>query len=292
MAIRVAIVGPGRVGQALGRRWAEAGLDLLGFVGRSAQQSIAACTFCGRGRALAAADLPLAHAVVFAVGDDELDRAVAEAAPYATRRCSLWLHTSGAHGLEVLDPLRGSPVRRGALHPAVPVPDAATGYAQLPGRPAVLLGDAAAQRLLRVLALRLPMRPLAARPGDRVLYHAACVLAANSVTALFFVAEQVLLASRCLEPADARLLVQELAAAAVQGAAAQGPVAALSGPVLRGDAATVARHCHSLQALPDAAEVYRVLQQLALHLAEERGLGSAAAVAVRRALECGGEPPA
>ncbi|MGE3175250.1 MAG: DUF2520 domain-containing protein [Planctomycetota bacterium] len=303
MPIRLAIVGPGRVGQALGRRWAESGVDLLGYVGRDRARTAAAVAFAGRGRALQLADLRTAHVVVLAVGDPDLPELVAAAAAAGcTRRCALWLHTSGRHGLSVLAPLAavapasGRPadcVRLGALHPVAPFPDAAAGLAGLPDRPAVLLGEPRARRLLGRLCDRLGMRPLWADPrGDRTLYHAACALAANGLTALRAAVDEALAASSVLSPADAARLAQSLMAAALDACARHGAAAALSGPVARGDDATVAAHRTALLGTAAAAdadpapldEVYRVLMLQALRLARRRGLDDAADRALRRAL--------
>lgn len=71
-------------------------------------------------------------------------------------------------------PLRNGTVRLGALHPVAPFPDAASGMPKLAGRPALLLGDARARRLLERLAVLLGMQPMHSSGGDRLLYHAAC----------------------------------------------------------------------------------------------------------------------
>jgi predicted short-subunit dehydrogenase-like oxidoreductase (DUF2520 family) len=269
--IRVAIVGPGKVGRAFGRRLHEAGAELLGFVGRRPGSAAEATRFCGAGRDLAVADLAEPHAVVFAVGDPDLPAAVAACVQAPPRSCSLWLHTSGRHDLSV-------------LQPALPFADPAAGLRRLEGAPAVLLGDEAALVLLGRLCELLGLRALVAGPGDRRLYHAACALAANGLTALFDIVERVLSAYGGLQPGDGRDLAAALMRAALDGAAAQGPGPSLSGPVLRGDAATVAGHLDALeQAAPAAVPAYRALMDQALALAGER-LPESARLALRRLL--------
>lgn len=278
MAIRLAVVGPGRVGRALARRLGERGVDVLGFVGRNPASVAAALAFCGRGRPLGAADLATAHVVVFAVGDAELPAAVAAtAAATQPRSCSLWLHTSGRFGVDVLQPLREHPVRCGALHPVAPFPDAESGLAALRGRPAVLRGEPRAMRLLHRLALLLDMVPCVDHGGDPVLYHAACALAANGLTALADLVDGVLRAHGGLPAADAQQVRQALLTAAVDACGALGPTAALSGPVVRGDVATVRAHLAALDAaLPLAGAAYRALLLHAVELAERQGHAPAA----------------
>ncbi len=288
MPIRLAIIGPGRVGRALGRRFAEAGVDLLGYVGRSDGSAAAAVAFAGRGQVLTLREVVAAHVVVFAVGDPDLPAVVAAAAQDGSRRrCSLWLHTSGRHGLEVLGPLTGPGIRLGALHPVAPFPDAETGLRQLAGRPAVLLGEPSARRLLLRLARLLGMAPLWARTnGDRTLYHAACALAANGLTALRATVDAALRRADVLRADDADALVHALMGAALQACRDRTAAGALSGPVVRGDHATVAAHRAALRGVGDGRldDVYRVLMLAAVDLAQQRGLADAAATDLRRAL--------
>src|SRR5688500_18521974 len=183
MAGRVAIVGPGRVGTALARRWAESGLAIAGFVGRDRASARRATRFARAGRILDLAGLRDVATVLVAVGDDDLaEVARGAAAAGAVRPGSLWLHASGFHDLRPLAPLVRRGARAGSLHPLCPFPTAARGYAALSGKVAVLQGEPRAR--LAALARAAGMPPLAFGRGDRRLYHAACALAANGLTAL------------------------------------------------------------------------------------------------------------
>jgi predicted short-subunit dehydrogenase-like oxidoreductase (DUF2520 family) len=293
VVLRVAIVGPGRVGQAFGRRFVQAGVELLGFVGRRPAGAAAAVKFAGGGRVLQVDELATAHAVVFAVGDAELrDAVLATATAVPPRRCSLWLHTSGRHGLDVLDPAAERGARRGALHPVAPFADAEAGFVAMAGCPAVLACDARGERLLRQLARRLGMVPVNSRGGDRTLYHAACALAANGLVVLRGHVDAVFRAAGGLSAADARLVADALMTAAVRTSSELGPAPALSGPVLRGDVVTVEAHLAAIAgSAPQAEAVYRALMLGAVDLAVARGLGAAAAAALRAALAGRGARP-
>jgi predicted short-subunit dehydrogenase-like oxidoreductase (DUF2520 family) len=273
----------------LARGLSQRGVEVLGFLGRSPQNVAAAILFAGAGRALAVTDLRAAHAVVFAVGDGDLAAAVQQCAAAPPRRCSLWLHTSGRFGLDVLAPLVGTGARLGSLHPVLPFSSAAAGFRALAGAPAVLQGEPRSRRLLSALAVRLGMVPLWAEAGDRTLYHAACVLAASGVTALRALVDQLLQQSSGLPAGGAAVVVDSLMRAALAGAAALGPAAALSGPLARGDAATVAAHLAALAArAPAAVPAYRAVLQAALPLAAQRGLSAEQLAALARVLAGGG----
>lgn len=280
--LRVAIVGPGRVGQALGLGLVRAGATLLGFVGRRPEAAAAACRFAGAGSALQFAELDSAHVVLFCTGDPDLAGAIAAAAPFA-RPCSVWLHTSGRFDLQPLADVQG--VRRAALHPVLPFPDAASGAAHLAGALAVLQAEPAARRLAAGLARRLGMTPIWRDGGSPVLYHAACALAANGLTALQASVDAVFAAAGGLSAADRLRLAQSLATAALAACAERGPAAALTGPVRRGDAETVAAHRSALQAAaPEQVATYLATMRTALGLAVQQGLPAPAAAALRAIL--------
>jgi predicted short-subunit dehydrogenase-like oxidoreductase (DUF2520 family) len=191
------------------------------------------------------------------------------------RRGSLWLHTSGARGLEALEPLGSAGLRLGVLHPLCPVPDPETGVRELPGKPASLLGERGSWRLLELLARRAGMRPVRlAGATDRALYHAACALAANGMTALEDLVERIL--ATAAGGGDAAAAHREIAVAlmraALDGVEQRGAGAALSGPVQRGDRSTIARHLGALAAAARwGLPTYRSLMEHATRLAERHG---------------------
>lgn len=273
------------MGSALGRQWVRGGIQLMGFVGRDRARTEAAVRFCGAGRVLSVEDLAEAHVVVLAVGDPDLQAAVAACTMAPPRPCSLWLHTSGLHDLDVLDPLVPHGVRRGILHPAVPIPDALTGLRNLEHGPAVLTGDENAMQLLRRLAESLAMTAIPCATGRRALYHAACALAANGATALFGAVERLLGAHGGIDPADQRLLGAALMERAVASCRRDGPATALSGPVARGDHATVQAHLGALSEVADAPRAaYLALMREALMLARQRGLDAASVARIEASL--------
>jgi predicted short-subunit dehydrogenase-like oxidoreductase (DUF2520 family) len=277
VSLRIAIVGPGRVGAAIARRLVQAGAEVVGLLGRDHGRTAAAVQWSGAGAALDWPDLRRAHVLVFAVGDQDLPGAIAAAVAHgAHRRCALWLHTSGRYGLEVFAAAGGHGVRIGALHPVAPFADAASGAVAMAGALALCEAGARSERLLRRLCLLLGMAPIVATRGlDRARYHAACALAANGTTALRAAVDLAFAGAGSLSADQQRRLADALMAAALLASSDRGPAAALSGPVRRGDAATVALHLQSLAATgPLVAAVYRGLMRQALALAEAQGLAA------------------
>lgn len=285
MALRIVIFGPGRVGVAFARALARSGCHVLGFVGRDPGRTAAAVAAAGVGEVLPPAAHALAHAVVFAVGDDDLRAAIEQAAAAAAPRpCSLWLHTSGRHGLEAFD---GIPqIRRGIVHPATPVPKPGGGGEPLRDAPGVLVGDPRAQAMLRGLCRRLGLVPIDGHGGNRPLYHAACALAANGLTALFADAAAAFAASGVVRNGDGDRLVAALMRGALAACAERGPVDGLTGAVRRGDADTVEAHLRELRAhAPQAVPGYLATAIAALGLARAAGLDARRADEVARVLQ-------
>jgi predicted short-subunit dehydrogenase-like oxidoreductase (DUF2520 family) len=203
---RVAIVGNGRLGNALAGALRAAGLEVSGPLGRGAMPE-------------------QADAVLVCVPDGEI-RTVADAVPAGLAVG----HCSGATGLDVL-------VGHDAfsLHPLMTVTaeSPATTFA---GAGAAVAGSSPAMLdLARTLAQRLGMRPIEIAPGDRAAYHAAASIASNFLVTLESAAER-LAATVGMEREDLLPLVH----ATVDNWSRLGPERALTGPVARGDERTVA----------------------------------------------------
>lgn len=162
------------------------------------------------------------------------------------------LHLSGALGLDVLL----SHARRGSMHPLVALPDATVGAKRLLGAWIAVAGDAAATTLATLLTDRtFPV------PDDRRgLYHAAAAVASNHLVALFGQVER--LSHEAGVPLAAFV---DLAMGSLHNVADRGAAAALTGPVARGDWATVVLHLSSIG--EPERELYLALSHAAARLA-------------------------
>jgi predicted short-subunit dehydrogenase-like oxidoreductase (DUF2520 family) len=205
-------------------------------------------------------------------------------------RTVAFVHLSGALELAALQPLRARHAV-GSFHPLQSFPE--------PRPPAAFKGIAVAvdastdalERRLAALARGLGAIPKHVDDSRRVLYHAAAVFASNYADVLMDVAVGLLEAVGWSEEEAVRGL-GELAQGALVNVRKRGAVAALTGPVRRGDAGTVKRHIAALSALeaaghaarPQLVDLYRMLGSIALEIAREAGLDPAAAEPVARAL--------
>lgn len=234
--LRLEIVGPGRLGGALAEALARAGYEVIGPAGRGAD---------GSG----------ADAVLLCVPDDEIAAAAALIAPGRPVG-----HCSGATGLGVLAPHEAF-----SVHPLMTV---TAGGAAFAGAGAAIAGNSSrALALARELAGALRMRAVEVAEDDRPAYHAAASIASNFLITLEAAAERLAASAGV----DRELLVP-LVRATVENWASLGPGPALTGPVARGDEATVARQRSAVAArTPDALELFDALTRAtrALALATE-----------------------
>jgi predicted short-subunit dehydrogenase-like oxidoreductase (DUF2520 family) len=224
--MRLAIVGDGRMGNALAHALRAAGVQIAGPLGRGA----------------APGDV---QAVLLCVPDAE----IAGAAAAMPQDVPLG-HCSGATGLEVL-------ARREAfsLHPLMTV-TTDTDAAAFAGAGAAVSGTTPEMLdLARTLAQRLAMRPIEIAPGDRAAYHAAASIASNFLITLEGAAER-LAAAVGVQREDLLPLVR----ASVENWGRLGAERALTGPVARGDEATVATQRQALvERAPDLVALFDTL---------------------------------
>jgi predicted short-subunit dehydrogenase-like oxidoreductase (DUF2520 family) len=233
---RLRIIGPGRAGTAMGRALAEAGWVVLDYLGRADDVSCAA------------EDVDL---LVIATPDGAIAPVAAAVQPQPT---TVVAHLSGLFGADVLAPHP----RRAAIHPLVAMPHGPEAVARLTppgGAWFAVSGDPMAHQVVEALGGRV----LRVADEDRAAYHAAAIMASNHLVALLGQVERV--GGAAGVPLEAFL---DLARAALDNVAALGPAAALTGPVARGDWATVAQHLHALPA--DERPAYEAMAAQAARL--------------------------
>lgn len=264
MQLPVAIIGAGRMGRGLALALADAGVGVT-LLGRSWD----------------AADVSRAGLVLIATPDDAIGGVAAELArDDAVTDRQVVLHLSGLLDRLALHALAVTGAGLGSFHPMQSVADPATARQRLAGAYAGLEGDERAVAAGEALAAALGMHPVHLSPGAKAAYHAGAVFASNYLVVLAEVAAR-LARETGVDAATAAALYLPLMRGTLDNLAL-GAANALTGPVRRGDAATVQRHLAALS--PEDRTLYRTLGLAALRLAREAGLASGPASAVERAL--------
>ena len=172
------------------------------------------------------------------------------------------VHASRALGLEALIGATARGAVAGCFHPLQTFPASAV-IEQAPAWFRGILcgveaGNAELGNLLEAIAHDLGARPVRLEGVDRGLYHAAAVLASNDLIALAAAATRTWVRAG-LPAALARDGLAPLLRAAAENVGSLPLEQALTGPVARGDVATVEQHLRALEAEPDLRELYRRL---------------------------------
>ena len=204
-----------------------------------------------------AAALSGAEVCLLTVPDGAVAAVARSVAPLLGRATGL-VHCAGALTLEVLQPAAaGRPT--GSFHPLVSVTGPET---PLAGHSvAIATRSRVLAPLLGRLAGALGMRPLRVPEDGRAAYHAGAAMTASGLVALLDAAVAAWGAAGVSER-EAMTALVALMRSALVGAEVRGTVAALTGPVVRGDAEVVQAHVRSLP--PDVLPIYLALQQRVL----------------------------
>ena len=286
---RTAIVGTGRVAQALGRLMAQAGTTPIVIAGRTADHAQRAAAVIGPAAKTARIrEIPgIADRILIAVVDAAIPSVVDDLADGGMSG-GIALHTSGAHGPRLLDALAVRGVSCGVLHPLQTVASPELGVAALKGASFGVGGDPAAVEWAEQLVEAVEGKALRIRENGFASYHAGAVMAGNAVIAAIDAAV-VLLGEAGVDRRDALRAIRPLCLTSAQNALEIGPEAALTGPVQRGDDETVRTHTAALAGSPRyVADLYRASGRALLEIARRRGLSSELARSVELALA---EPP-
>lgn len=191
------------------------------------------------------------------------------------------LHLSGVQGQEALGPLVPTRAALGSLHPLQTIAEPERAPDRLKGAWASVEGMPRALEVAERLAKDLGMRPFRITAKAKAVYHAGAVFASNYFVVVEAVAQR-LLRHAGLSDAEAWAALRPLVEGTMENLVREEPIAALTGPVARGDEQTIRRHLESLTL--DDAKLYRGLGRAALELAQKRGMDAETAARVADAL--------
>ena len=259
--LAVGIVGAGRVGAVLGAALARAGHHVVATSGVSTASRDRAAALLP-GVPLVAADRVPAEAdlVLLTVPDDALPALVAGLATTGSLRPGqLVAHTSGRHGLAVLEPAAQRGARPMALHPVLPFSGTELDLLRLGGASFGVTASPPQTAVADGLVRELGGEPVHVPEERRALWHAALAHGANHLTALVASSADLLREAGAEHP---ERVLRPLLEAALDGALSRGD-AALTGPVARGDAGTLRAHLDVLAAVaPEVLPSYVAMARL------------------------------
>jgi len=269
--LRVGIVGAGRVGAVLGAALRRAGHDIV---------AVSAVSDLSRLRAEALLPgVPIrpvpdviadADLVLLSVPDDVLPGLVAGLVDTGTIHAGQFVaHPSGRYGTDVLAPVTHVGAIPLALHPVMTFTGTSVDLARLADCPFGVTAPEPVRPVAEALVVEMGGEPVWVPEEARALYHAAVVFGANYLMTVVLQSLDLLREAGIAEP---QRLMGPLLSASLDNALRHGD-SALTGPVARGDARTVADHLERMRDLPPVVtESYRALARLTADRAVAAGL--------------------
>jgi predicted short-subunit dehydrogenase-like oxidoreductase (DUF2520 family) len=271
----VSIIGPGRLGVALGIALHSVGYQIVSLVGRREKELRKAAKVLDVPlETLVAKDLEKyrpADLVIVAVPDDRIADVARSLTNVDSRQRPTILHTSGALSSSVFSDLAKKGWRTGSLHPLASISEPVAGAELLKKAFWCIEGESYASRLARRVVKDLGGQSFSIDSKDKPLYHAAAVMTSGNVTAVFDVALQML--ERCgLTRSKAQKVLLPLLQSNTTNLVHSSPAEALTGTFARGDLATMELHLSALnkKGMQEALTLYRILGEHSLELAENR----------------------
>jgi predicted short-subunit dehydrogenase-like oxidoreductase (DUF2520 family) len=243
-------IGAGTTGTALAVRLSESGCPVVAVSSRTLSSAeklarrLPGCRACATAQELAeAADL-----VFITTPDDAIARVCGEVSWQEGQGV---VHCSGAHSIDILQPARQLGAVVGSLHPLQTFADISQAIENLPGSTFALEGEEPLLSRLKDLVSLLNGSFVELKPGHKVLYHAAAVLACNYLVTLVKLALD-LWQDFGISSQEATRALLPLLKGTIGNIGSIGLPACLTGPIARGDLGTIERHLCALAARDSA----------------------------------------
>lgn len=269
--LSVGVIGTGRAGSVLGAALARAGHKVVAAYGVSdlsrlrAEALLPDVPLVTPEEVLAKADL-----VLITVPDDVLSELVTGLSATGAFRAGQFIaHASGRYGIEVLDPATRAGALPLALHPAMTLTGTSLDLERISGAPFGVTAPEELRPVAEALVVEMGGDPVWVPEEHRALYHAALANGANHLVTLVAQSIDLLHAAGVEHP---QRLLGPLLFAALDNSLRSGD-SALTGPVVRGDAGTVAAHVDVINEVSvEARRAYVAMARLTADRALANGM--------------------
>jgi predicted short-subunit dehydrogenase-like oxidoreductase (DUF2520 family) len=268
--MKLGFIGAGPVGTTFGVRLSEQGYAVAAVADIS---PAAAERFAGRvpGCRVLGNNQELADAVdmVFITTADDFIPKVGSALKW--RPGQTVVHCSGASTVESLEAARRQGAGVGSIHPCQTFAGIEQAIANLPGSTFAIEAEEPVKATLTAMARALDGDIVYLTSEDKVLYHAAAAIACNYFTTIVKLAAD-LWRNFGKTPADALRAYMPLLRGTLANIETAGFPKCLTGPIARGDVATVRRHLAALErSAPELLPLYRELGAFTVPIGRDKG---------------------
>lgn len=257
----ISIVGPGNLGTALALTLPRAGYAVKLLAARHKRAHVGALARKIDARVIDVGK-PLPTDIVWITVPDDAIAGVARllASPQDWKG-KIVFHSSGALTSDELAPLRVKGARVASVHPMMTFVRGTV--PEISGISFAVEGDRAAVRTARSIVQNLGARSFVIKKQNKVLYHVFGSFASPMVIALMASLEEVARAAG-IRQSEIKRVMEPLLSQTLRNYLQQEAASAFSGPLVRGDVATVRKHLAELLNLPEARAVYVALARASL----------------------------
>lgn len=251
--MQISFIGAGKVGVSLGTYFIKKGRKVGGYYSLSPESAAWAAKatqtkhYKNLEQIMSGSDM-----IFFTVPDDSIAEVWEEAKPFATGK--IISHCSGIHSSKIFSDIERTGSIAYSIHPLCAISDKETSWERLNDTLFTIEGDARNISTIEDIFIQMGNRTRIITAENKVRYHAAASLASNHMTAVFFMAQNLLLDCGFSEE-EAKWELYQLAKGNLENIREQGCVNSLTGPIERGDAATVKMHLSALDAGKKAAYI-------------------------------------
>ncbi|MFC2009631.1 Rossmann-like and DUF2520 domain-containing protein [Chloroflexota bacterium] len=266
----IGFVGAGTVGTALAVRLKEKGYPVVAVASRTRTSAerladmVDDCKVEDNPQAVAEA----AEMVFITTSDDAISGVAAQ---INWQPGQAVVHCSGADSLDILDPANKAGAQAGAFHPLQTFASINHAIENIAGSTFALEAEEPLLSTLKEMAVSLEGRWIELKPGDKVVYHTAAVLACNYLVTLVKLATDLWQTFGVSTPEATQALLP-LLRGTINNLDNVGLPQCLTGPIARGDLGTVGKHLAALEnSAPELLSTYRELGRQTIPIALDKG---------------------
>jgi predicted short-subunit dehydrogenase-like oxidoreductase (DUF2520 family) len=266
----IGFIGAGTTGTALAVRLFQHDYPVTSVSSRSLTSAeklaarISGCEAYQRAQEVADA----AQLVFITTPDDAISKVAAEVRWHREQNV---VHCSGAHSIDVLEAAKQLGANTGCFHPLQTFASVDQAIDNIPGSTFAIEAEEPLASLLMDMATILEGDWVTLKAGDKVLYHAAAVIACNYLVTLVKLATDLWQTFE-VPPAKATKALMPLLRGTLSNIENVGLPNCLTGPIARGDLGTISRHLESLsKQSPSLLDIYKELGRQTIPIALAKG---------------------
>ncbi|MFC1962634.1 Rossmann-like and DUF2520 domain-containing protein [Chloroflexota bacterium] len=270
MKVKLGFIGAGTVGTALAVGLSRKGYPIAAVSSRSPASAERLSTATGGCRVFSDSQAVADKAdLIFITTPDDVIPCVATQVQWHSGQSAV--HCSGADSTDTLEPARRSGAQTGAFHPLQTFATLDQAIQNLPGSTFALEAQGPLLATLKEMVTALNGQWIELKPGDKVLYHAAAVMACNYLVTLVKLATDLWQAFG-IPQREATQALLPLLRGTLNNLETVGLPHCLTGPVARGDLGTIRKHLLAFeQTAPGLLSTYKELGAQAIPIALAKG---------------------